>query len=68
MRRKVHLRDTREHRKQALKIPLAAEDWGDILAAENINVAVGRLEDKILTLMDECKLMYASENRSHFVS
>ena len=54
MRGKVHLRDTREHRKQALYIALAAEDWGDILAAENINVAVGLLEDRIRTLMDEC--------------
>ena len=57
MRRKVHLRDTREHRKQALYIVLAAEDWGDILAAKNVNVVVGLLEDRIHTLMDECMLV-----------
>lgn len=41
MRRKVHLRDTREHRKQALYLALAAEDCNDILAAENMIVVVG---------------------------
>lgn len=54
LRRNVHLRDTIEHRKQALYLALAAEDWRDILADENISVAVGLMEDKIRTLMDEC--------------
>ena len=37
-----------------IKLALAAEDWGVILAAENINMAVGLLEDRIHALTDEC--------------
>ena len=33
---------------------LAAEDWGDVLTADNINLAVDLLEKKIRTLIDKC--------------
>ena len=53
-RRKVLVRDCREQRKRALYLSLAAEDWGEVITAEDINVAVGIMEDKIRTLMDKC--------------
>ena len=53
-RRKVLLRDCRKHRKEALFLALAAEDWGDVLTADNINLAVDLLEKKIRTLIDKC--------------
>ena len=53
-RRIVLVRDCREQRKRALFLSLAAEDWGEVITAEDINVAVGIMEDKIRTLMDKC--------------
>ena len=55
-RHKVLVCDCREQRKRALYLSLAAEDLGEVhvITAEDINVAVGIMEDKIRTLMDKC--------------
>ena len=54
LRRKIQLRDCREHRKQAFYRDLASQDWSELLAAENVDIAVNFMEDKIKKLMDKC--------------
>ena len=44
----------RKHRKQAFYQALASEDWNEVLAADNVNIAVNLMEDKIKKLMDKC--------------
>ena len=54
IRQKVRLRDCREHRKSTLYLALDAENWRDVIEAENIEDAVQIFELKILTIMNEC--------------
>ena len=49
MRRKVLVRDCREHRKQSFYLALAAQDWQEVVTADNVDVAVRIMEDKICT-------------------
>ena len=51
---KVFVRDCREHRKQSLYLALAAEDWQEVVTADNVDVAVRIMENKICSLMDKC--------------
>ena len=52
VRRKVLLRDCREHRKQSFYIALATLDWSDVFNV--VDKAVEVLEEKILVVMDKC--------------
>ena len=54
VRRKVTIRDFREHRKQALYLTLSSEDWSELLSATNVDAAVSQLEAKLITFMDRC--------------
>ena len=54
VRRKVQIRDTRKHRKEALYLALNAEDWREVLLGNNIDCVVNNMEKKIRTLMDKC--------------
>ena len=54
VRRKVLVRDCREHRKQSFYMALATLDWSDVLNAVNIKKTVGVLEETILAVMDKC--------------
>lgn len=54
IRQKVRLRDCREHRKLTLYLALDAENWRDVVEAENIEDAVQRFELKILSIMNKC--------------
>ena len=54
VRRKVLVRDCREHRKQSFYMALATLDWSDVFNAVDINKAVDVLEEKILAVMDKC--------------
>ena len=53
VRRKVLVRDGREHRKQSFYMALATLDWSDVFSAVDINKAVEVLEEKILAVMDK---------------
>ena len=53
-RRKVLVRNYREHRKQSFYLALAAQDWQEVVTADNVDIAVRIMEDKICTLMDKC--------------
>lgn len=46
VRRKVQLRDTRKHRKEALYLALNAEDWSEVLSGNNIDCVVNNMEKK----------------------
>ena len=54
VRRKVLVRDCREHRKQSFYMALATLHWSDVFNAVDINRAVEVLEEKILAVMDKC--------------
>ena len=54
VRRKVTIRDCKEHRKQALYLALSFEDWSELLCSTNVNAAASQLEAKVITLMDKC--------------
>ena len=56
VRRKVLVRDCREHRKQSFCMALALLDWSDVFNAVDINKAVEVLEEKILAVMGKCML------------
>ena len=49
-RRKVLVRDWREHRKQSFYLALAAQDWQEVVTVNNVHVAVRIMEDKICSL------------------
>jgi len=51
---KVLVRDCREHRKQSFYLALVAQDWQEVLTADNVDVAVRIMEEKICFLMDKC--------------
>ena len=53
MRRKVLVRDCREHRKQSFYVAVATLDWSDVFNAVDINKAVEVLEEKNLAVMDK---------------
>lgn len=53
MRRKVLVRDCREHRKQSFYMALTALDWSDVLNEVDINKAVEVLEVKIRAVMNK---------------
>ena len=46
--------DCREHCKQSFYLALAAQDWQEVVTADNVDVAVRIMEDKICSLMDKC--------------
>ena len=52
--RKVQIRDTRKHWKEALYLALNAEDWTEVLSGNNVDCVVDNMEKKIRTLMDKC--------------
>ena len=54
LRRKVTIRDSREHRKQALYLALSPEDWSELLSSTNVDASVSQLKAKLITLMDTC--------------
>ena len=54
VRRKVLVRDCREHRKQSFHMALALLDGSDVFNAVDINKAVEALEEKILAVMGKC--------------
>ena len=54
VRRKVLVRDCREHQKQSFYMALATLDWSDVFNAVDINKAVEVLDEKILAVMDKC--------------
>ena len=54
VRRKVLVRDCREHRKQSFYMALATLDWSDVFNAGDINKAVEVLNEKILAVMEKC--------------
>ena len=54
VRRKVQIRDTRKHRKEALHLALNAEDWREVLSGSNVDCVANNMEKKIWTLMDNC--------------
>ena len=54
VRRKVLVRDCKEHRKQSFYMAPATLDWSDVFNAVDINKAVEVLEEKILAVMDKC--------------
>ena len=49
--------DCREHCKQSFYLALAAQDWQEVVTADNVDVAVRIMEDKICSLMDKCMLL-----------
>ena len=51
VRRKVQIRDTRKHLKEALYLALNAEDWSEVLSGNNVDCVVNNMEKKIRTLM-----------------
>ena len=53
IRRKVKIRDCREHRKQKFYMALASEDWGKVFQTKHVDNAVDLLERKIKTLQDK---------------
>lgn len=53
VRRKVLVRDCREHRKQSFYMALTTLDWSDVLNAVDINKAVEVLEVKIRAVMNK---------------
>ena len=53
VRRKVQIRDTRKHQKEALYLALYAEDWSEVLSGNNVDCVVDNMEKKIRTLMDK---------------
>ena len=53
VRRKVLVRDCREHRKQSFYMAVATLDWSDVFNAVDMNKAVEVLEEKILAVMDK---------------
>ena len=53
-RHKVLVRDCREHRKQSFYLTLAAQGWQEVVTADNVDVAVRIMADKICTLMYKC--------------
>ena len=55
VRRKVLVRDCREHRKQPFYMALATLDWSEVFNAVDINKVVEVLEEKILAVIDKCK-------------
>ena len=54
VRRKVLVRDCREHRKQSFYLALATLYCSDCFNAVDINKADEVLEEKILAVMDKC--------------
>ena len=54
VRRKVQIRDTRKHRKEALYLALNEEDWSEVLSGNNVDCVVNNMEKTIWTLMDKC--------------
>ena len=54
LRRKVQIRNTRKHRKEALYLALNAEDWSEVLSGNNVDCVLNNMEKKIRTLMDKC--------------
>lgn len=54
LRRKVTIRDRREHQKQALYLALSSEGWSELLSSTNVDAAVSQLEAKFIPLMDRC--------------
>ena len=48
------VRDCREHRKQSFYLALAAQDWQEVVTADNVDVAGRIMEDKICILMVKC--------------
>ena len=54
VRRKVHIRERRLHRKQDLYIALVEEDWREVLDTKNVNEAVNKLETTIRGHLDRC--------------
>ena len=54
VRRKVHIRDRRLHRKHDLYTSLAGEDWREVLETKNVNEAVNKLETTIRGHLDRC--------------
>ena len=53
IRRKVKIRDCREHRKQKFYMALASEDWGKVFQTKHVDNAVDLLERKIKTLQNK---------------
>ena len=54
VRRKIQIRDTRKHRKEALYLALNVEDWSEVLSGNNADCVVNNMQKKIRTLMDKC--------------
>ena len=46
VRRKVEIRDTRKHRKEALYLAWNAEDWSELLSGNDVNCLVNNMEKK----------------------
>ena len=53
VRRKVKIRDQREHRKQDLYKALAEEDWSEVYQSQGVDQAVSRMERIILSHLEK---------------
>ena len=59
------VRDCREHRKQSFYLALAAQDWQEVVTADNVDVAVRIMEDKICIFNGQ---VYATEVYPYVIS
>ena len=53
-RRKVYIRDRRQHKKQDLYLALAEEGWREVFQAEDVDEAVNKLESSMHAHLDRC--------------
>ena len=53
-RRKVYIRDRRQHTKQDLYLALAEEGWREVFQAEDVDEAVNKLESSMHAHLDRC--------------